>query len=290
MNRLSLERRAAVIRALVEGNSVRATCRLTGTAKGTVLRLLMEVGGACSVYQHRELRGLTCQRVQLDEIWSFVGAKERNLSKEERQTGQRGDVWTWTAIDADTKLVMSWQVGNRSWEYARLFVDDLASRLTNRVQLSTDGHRAYLQAVENAFGWNGVDYGVLEKIYGRPAEGPGAGRYSPPEVVGIKKTAVMGNPAPAAISTSYVERQNLTMRMQMRRFTRLTNAFSKKVENHAAAISLHFMWYNFARPHMTLTKEKKGIHTTPAMAAGKADHVWTAEEIVMLSDLNYHSS
>lgn len=282
MNKLPVAKRAEIVRALVEGNSVRATCRLTGAAKGTVLSLLVQVGEACSRYQDETLRDLPCKRVQVDEIWSFVGAKERNLTPEERSNGERGDVWTWTAIDADTKLIPSWQVGDRSWEYAKRFVDDLAGRLANRVQLTSDGHRAYLQAVDDAFGAN-VDYAQLDKIYGRPLnDGPSA-RYSPPECIGIVKKPIMGNPDPYHISTSYVERSNLTMRMSMRRFTRLTNAFSKKLANHEAAISLHFMWYNFARPHQTLTGSNGGILKTPAMAAGVADHVWTAEEIVSLT-------
>lgn len=279
MNRLSTERRALVIRALVEGNSIRSTCRMTGTAKGTVLRLLADVGAVCSAYQDQALRNLPCQRVQVDEIWSFVGAKEKNTPRELRGTAERGDVWTWTAICADTKLVPSWYVGVRDAEAARTFIADLESRLASRVQLTSDGLLMYLTAVEGAFGWNGVDYAMLQKHY---ANVPSSGRYSPPECVGAEKKEIMGEPDPAHISTSYVERQNLTMRMQMRRFTRLTNAFSKKLENHAAAISLHFMHYNFGRPHQTLTKARGGIHTTPAMAAGVASHVWKTEEIVGL--------
>ncbi len=284
MNRLSLERRTRVIAALVEGNSVRATCRMTGTAKGTVLRLLAEVGQACLDYQRGVMVNLPCRRVQCDEIWSFVGSKDRNTKPELRGTGERGDVWTWTAICADTKLVPVWHVGTRDASAASMFMDDLAPRLASRVQLTTDGHRAYLSAVEGAFGWNGADYAMLVKIYGPAPEGQR--RYSPPQIIGTETHWVMGTPDPDHVNTSFAERQNLTMRMQMRRFTRLTNAFSKKLENHMHAISLHFMWYNFARSHQTLTRANGGIHTTPAMAAGIADRVWKIEDIVALTDRN----
>ena len=281
MNRLTLAKRTAVVAALVEGASVRATGRMTGVAKGTILKLLAEVGARCLAYQDDTLVDLPCTVVQCDEIWSFVGAKERNIPAEEKGLG-RGDVWTWTAICADTKLVPSWHVGSRDADAALFFMEDLASRLANRVQLTTDGHKAYLSAVEGAFGWNGADYAMLVKLYGQAPEGQR--RYSAPELIGIEKKWVMGSPAEPLVSTSFAERQNLTMRMQMRRFTRLTNAFSKKLENHLHALSLHFMHYNFARPHMTLTKAAGGIHTTPAMAAGVADRVWTAEDIARLAD------
>jgi len=279
MNKLSDDRRARIVAALVEGNSVRATCRLTGTAKGTVLRLLGEIGAACLAYQQDAFQNLPCKTVQCDEIWSFVSAKEKNFPREEKGQG-RGDAWTWTAICADTKLVPSWYVGSRDAVAAYTFMGDLASRLANRVQLTTDGHRAYLTAVEGAFGWNGVDYAMLVKIYGHPQDG--TIRYSPPKLLSAEKTWVMGDPDEAKVSTSYVERANLTMRMGMRRFTRLTNAFSKKLENHQHAVSLHFMHYNYSRPHTTLTKANGGIHKTPAMAAGLTDHVWKVSEIVSL--------
>jgi IS1 family transposase len=248
---------------------------MTGTAKGTVLRLLADLGAVCQDYQRRQMVGLHCRLLQCDEIWSFVGAKERNVPKPDKGNG-KGDIWTWTAICADTKLVPCWHVGGRDAEAARLFMEDLASRLAHRVQLTTDGHRAYLTAVEGAFKWNGVDYAMLVKLYGHPDE---SGRYSPPEVIGTEKHVIMGRPDEAHVSTSYVERQNLTMRMQMRRFTRLTNAFSKKLENHMHAISLHFMYYNYCRPHSTLTKANGGIYKTPAMAAQLTDRVWTVADI-----------
>lgn len=279
MNRLSLSRRTAVIAALIEGNSVRSTCRITGTAKGTVLKLLAEVGTACLAYQRAQLVNLPCKKIQCDEIWSFIGAKERTIALAERGNG-RGDVWTWTAICADTKLVPCWHLGARDADAAAFFMEDLASRLANRVQLTTDGHAAYLSAVEKAFGWNGVDYAMLVKLYGQSPEGQR--RYSPPECVGTEKHWIMGQPVKAEVSTSFVERQNLTMRMNMRRFTRPTNAFSKKLDNHMHAVALHFMHYNFARLHATLTKANGGVHMTPAMAAGVADHVWKIEEIAGL--------
>jgi IS1 family transposase len=275
MNKLTTEKRCAVIRALVEGCSIRSTVRMTGVAKNTVTKLLVDVGTACSEYQSKTLRNLPCKRLQLDEIWSFVYAKQKNVPDEMKGEFGVGDVWTWTAIDADTKLIPSWYVGTRDGQAAADFVNDLAGRLAHRVQVTTDGHRAYLQAVEDAFGCE-VDYAMLVKLYG----GNGieeARRYSPATCIGCEKNAISGNPDPAHISTSYAERANLTMRMGMRRFTRLTNAFSKKVENHAAAISLHFMYYNFARRHQTL-------RVSPAMAAGVADHLWTIEEIVALLD------
>lgn len=281
MNKLPTVRRAAVLRALIEGSSVRAACRMTGAAKGTVLKLLAEVGEACADYQNRHLVQLPCTVVQCDEIWSFVGAKERNVPVAERGTG-RGDVWTWTALCSDTKLVPCWHIGRRDADAALTFMEDLASRLANRVQLTTDGHSAYLRAVEGAFGWNGADYAMLVKLYGQAPEGQR--RYSPPEILVTEKTWIMGDPDSSLVSTSFVESHNLTMRMRNRRFTRLTNAFSKKVENHMHALSLYFMAYNFVHVHGTLTKARKGIHTTPAMAAGVTDHAWKVEEIVSLLD------
>lgn len=277
MNKLSTAERAKVVAALVEGNSIRATCRMTGVAKGTVLKLLVDLGKACAAYQDRTLRNLSCKRIQCDEIWSFCYAKEKNLPDELKGTLGFGDVWTWTALDADTKLMVSYLVGGRSGAYAKKFIDDLASRLASRVQLTTDGYRVYLEAVEGAFGAD-IDYAMLDKIYSGPPR-EGQARYSPADCCGTRKTKVKGNPDMAKVSTSYVERQNLTMRMSMRRMTRLTNAFSKKMENQAHAVALHFMHYNFARVHQTL-------RVTPAMQAGIADHVWTLEELVGLLDSN----
>jgi len=286
VNRLSTERRAAVLTALVEGNSVRATCRITVTAKGTVLSLLADIGEACARLHDEKVRGIQAERVQCDEIWSFVSMKERNVPDEQRGTGKVGDIWTWTALDQDSKLCISWLVGTRSVAAAAEFVADLQARLASRVQLSTDGYYGYPPAVEGAFGWNGTDYAQLVKIYGGGGEKLG---YSPPpRVVGIQKEWVMGRPKWEDVCTSHVERQNLTMRMQMRRFTRLTNGFSKKAENHAHAVALHMAWYNWCRPHATLTRENRGIHRTPAMAAGLSDRVWKATDLVSL--LNHSQS
>lgn len=264
----------------MDGNSIRATCRMTGTAKGTVLRLLEAVGDACDRYQRGKLVDLPCQRIQCDEIWSFCYAKQKNVPEHLQGKDGVGDVWTWTAIDADTKLVPTWLVGQRDAGFAYEFVTDLAARLSNRVQLTTDGHKAYLSAVEDAFGAD-VDYAMLVKIYGAPV-GQEA-RYSPPVCIAANPHTVSGNPNPVHVSTSFVERQNLTMRMSMRRFTRLTNAFSKKIDNLEHAVALHFMYYNFARPHKTLANP---YPRTPAMAASVSDHIWTIEEIVKLVDSN----
>ena len=252
---------------------------MTGVAKNTVVHLLEDVGAACLAYQQKALVSLPCKRVQCDEIWSFIGMKASRTNAAKRAKGM-GDIWTWTALDAETKLVPCFHVGKRSGRDARIFLRDLETRLANRVQLTTDGLRSYLVAVEDVFGWNGVDYAMLDKIYGTSPEGER--RYSPAVVLGTEVRQVMGNPDSKHISTSYVERSNLTMRMGMRRFTRLTNAFSKKVENHKHAVALHFMYYNFCRPHQTLTKANKGVLKTPAMAAGVTDHVWKIEEIVAL--------
>jgi IS1 family transposase len=275
MNKLSTDRRAAVIRGLVEGGSIRGVARMSGVDKDTVLRLLVEVGEFCSIYQYHALRNLPCKRVQCDEIWAFCGAKAKNAKRE----GQ-GDIWTFTALDADTKLMVSWLVGPRDGPSCGRFLKDLASRLANRVQITTDGFKPYITAVENAFGWAGADFSQLVKIYANPGGSEGTHRYSPPICTGAIKTPMMGRPDSDHISTSFVERSNLTMRMSMRRFTRLTNAFSKKAENHAHAVSLHFMHYNFCRTHKTLTTAAKGVHTTPAMASGVSDHVWTVEELL----------
>jgi IS1 family transposase len=275
MNKLTTEKRAAIVRALAEGNSIRTTGRLTNTAKATVLRLLVELGEFCSTYQFYKLANLPTKRAEVDEIWAFVGAKERNATKD----GQ-GDIWTFTAIDADSKLMISWMVGQRRSEDARIFMADVARRLANRVQLTTDGHNMYLGAVEFAFKWNGADFAQLVKEYGPSLDADATRRYSPAECTGAHKEHVMGNPDMDLVSTSYVERSNLTIRMGQRRFTRLTNAFSKKAENHAHSVSLFFMHYNFCRAHQTLTKAANGIKTTPAMACGLTDHVWTVEEIL----------
>ncbi len=274
MNKLTSAKRTAVVAALVEGNSIRATVRMTGVAKNTIVKLLVALGAACAGYQDETLRNLPCRRLQCDEIWSFVGAKDKNVPAEKAGTFGIGSVWTWTAIDADTKLVPSFLVGTRDLGSAFTFISDLASRLRSRVQLTTDGHKPYLSAVEDAFGGD-VDYAVLQKLYG--SDPAGEKRYSPAQCIGTRCEIVQGDPDPKHISTSYVERQNLTMRMSMRRFTRLTNAFSKKVENHAAAVALYFMYYNFGRVHQTL-------RVTPAMEAGVSDHIWTIEEIVGLLD------
>lgn len=279
MNRLSIKDRARILVSLCEGVGIKATCRLTGASKNTVLKLLAEVGEACALYQDRVMTGLELKQIECDEIWSFVGMKERNVSEELKGILGLGDVYTWTAIDADTKLVPCWHVGNRGVDSAYAFIHDLAKRLANRVQLTTDGHKAYLTAVEDAFGAD-IDYAMLIKLYGNEGAGKeDARRYSPAEVTGTEKRPITGNPVMKDVSTSYVERQNLTMRMHMRRFTRLTNAFSKKLENHMHAISLYFMFYNFCKIHKTL-------RVTPAMEAGIDDHVWDLEEVIMMSETN----
>jgi len=274
MNKLPLAKRAQILGLLVEGNSLRATSRLADCSINTVTKLLVDVGTACAAYQDKTLRNLTCKRVQCDEIWAFVYAKARNASPEMKAAGEAGDVWTWTAIDADTKLIASWMVGPRTLESAHAFIADLASRLANRVQLTTDGYKPYLNAVEGSFGGD-IDYAMLVKLYGEPKGSAPERRYSAGECCGTIKGTVCGHPTEKHVSTSFVERQNLTMRMSMRRFTRLTNAFSKKVENHAHAVALHFMYYNFGRIHKTL-------RVTPAMEAGVSDHLWSLEEISAL--------
>ena len=273
MNRMPLAKRAQILGFLVEGMSLRSASRLADCSINTVTKLLVDVGAACADYQDGALRNLPCKRIQCDEIWSFVGAKQKNVPDDRKGEFGIGDVWTWTAIDADSKLVASWMVGTRDGDAAKAFIGDLAGRLANRVQLTTDGHKVYVQAVESAFG-GAVDYAMLVKHYGEGPQSPER-KYSPVEFVSAEKKRITGNPNTAHVSTSYVERQNLTMRMSMRRFTRLTNGFSKKVDNHAAAIALHFMHYNFGRIHKTL-------RVTPAMEAGVSDHVWTLEEIAAL--------
>lgn len=274
MNKLKIEKQAQVISALVEDNSIRATCRMTGVAKGTILKLLADVGRACADYQDKALRNLACKRIQCDEIWSFCYAKEKNVARDKKGQFGYGDVYTWTALCAETKLIISWFVGRRDAISAKYFMEDVAARLKNRIQLTTDGHKVYLDAVENAFGSN-IDFAQLVKLYGNGGV-EGVIKYSPAPYVGEIKTRVMGNPDRDHISTSYVERQNLTMRISMRRFTRLTNGFSKKVENLEYALALHFMYYNFCRIHQTL-------RVTPAMEAHVTDHVWTIGEILELT-------
>jgi IS1 family transposase len=272
MNKLDTEKRVQILACLVEGNSLRATSRLASVSINTVMKLLVDAGLACSEYQDKTLRGIKSKRIQCDEIWSFVGCKEKNVTAEKKRDGQ-GDVWTWTALDPDTKLVPCWFVGTRDAGCAYHFMHDLAARLANRVQLTTDGHKAYLSAVEDAFGTE-IDYAMLIKIYGNGG-GYSEVRYSPAVCMGAKKAVINGKPDFDHVSTSITERNNLTMRMGMRRFTRLTNGFSKKVENHEHAIALHFMHYNFCRIHKTL-------RVTPAMEAGISDHVWEISEIVAL--------
>jgi IS1 family transposase len=275
MNRLPIEKRAQIIGLLVEGNSMRAVTRLVGVSINTVTKLLEDVGFACSIYQNEVMRNLPCKRIQCDEIWAFCGSKEKNVAPEHRGELGYGDVYTWTAIDADTKLVPSFLIGRRDASYAHEFITDLAARMGSRVQLTTDGHKAYLSAVESAFAGD-IDYAMLVKIYGE-APKEDQRRYSLTEFRGITQGVVSGNPDPKHISTSFVERQNLTMRMGMRRFTRLTNGFSKKVQNLEHAVALHFMHYNFARIHKTL-------RVTPAMEARISNHVCTLEEIAKLAD------
>lgn len=270
MNKLSRDARAQILGMMVEGVSIRAISRMTGASKNTVVKLLADAGEAFSDYQDRTLRNLPCKRVQVDEIWSFVHCKQANVKTAKAAPEGAGDIWTWTAIDADTKLVPSWYVGARDGAAAQHFIGDLALRLANRVQLTSDGHKPYLEAVEQSFGAD-IDYAMLVKIYGEAAAP--AGRYSPGVCTGTIKTRVEGRPNPNHVSTSYAERQNLSMRMGTRRFTRLTNAFSKKAENHAHSVSIYFMHYNFVRIHQTL-------RCTPAMAAGVSKTLWELADMV----------
>ena len=274
MNRLPLTRRAQILHLLREGNSLRSTSRIVGCSINTVTKLLADAGTAARGYQDTTLRRLPCKRLQLDEIWSICYAKARNVPESKRGQLSYGDVWTWTALCADTKLMVSWLVGARDAEYAKAFLDDVAARLANRVQLTTDGHGPYLYTVDDAFG-GPVDYSVLVKMYGPAPEGQRG--YSPPQCVGTKRRRDLGKPDPDHVSTSYVERSNLTVRMMNRRFARLTDAFSKKLENHEHAFALFAMHYNFARVHKTL-------RVTPAMESGVADHIWSIEEIAELAN------
>jgi IS1 family transposase len=273
MNKLDTKARARILHLLCEGNSIRAITRLTGASKNTVIKLMIDAGKACATYHDEHVHNLAAKRVQVDEIWSFTYAKQKNVAKAKAAPANAGDTWTWTAIDADSKLMISWLVGGRDSGYAMMFMDDLRSRLANRVQLTSDGHKAYLEAVEGAFGGD-VDYAQLVKIYGASPESA-KGRYSPAECTGAVKTPIEGNPDPKYISTSFAERQNLNIRMHTRRFTRLTNAFSKKVENHAHSVALFTTYYNFVRIHKTL-------RTSPAMAAGVTDRLWEIGDIVAL--------
>jgi IS1 family transposase len=276
MNRLSTEKRAQILSMLVEGNSVRATSRIAGVAINTIQKLLLDIGAACAEYQDQALRDLPCKTIEADEIWSFVGSKQKNVPASHEDDPNYGDVWTWTALDADSKLIVSWYVGGRAFDDCMAFMEDLKGRLAGPIQLTTDGHQAYVAPVGLNFKQD-IDWAQIQKTY--RADHSGARRYSPQVCAGIKTRVLKGDPDPAKISTSYVERQNLTMRMSMRRFTRLTNGFSKKLDNHMAAIALHFLHYNFARPHTTLAGP---YPQTPAMAAGVADHVWTMTEIAAL--------
>ena len=270
MNKLDPKTRAQILTLLCEGMAIRAITRVTGASKNTVAKLLTDVGQACAAYHDQHVRGLTSKRVQMDEIWSFIYAKQDNVKRAKNAPADAGDVWTWTAIDADSKLLVSFLVGDRTTDSAVRFVDDLRSRLSNRVQLTSDGHKPYLEAVDTVFG-DDVDYAMLHKIYG--ASPQAERRYSPAVCIGAQKRRVTGEPDAKHVSTSFAERQNLTMRMHMRRFTRLTNAFSKKIENHTAAVALHTMFYNFVRVHQTLK-------ITPAMAAGVTERLWEISDIV----------
>jgi IS1 family transposase len=274
MNKLPLAKRVQILSMLVEGSSMRSISRVADVSINTVSGLLVAAGEACMAFHDENVRGVKAKRIQCDEIWSFVYAKKKSVPAAKAAPEGAGDAWTWTALDADSKLIVSFLVGNRDVECGHAFMQDVAERLANRVQLTTDAHKVYLDAVEDAFGGD-IDYAKLVKIYG---EGPAsAGRYSPAECTGIKKERMMGNPDPKHISTSYVERQNLTLRMSARRFTRLTNAFSKKVENHAHMVALYTVWYNFVRMHKTLK-------CSPAMAAGLTTTLWEMEKIVELID------
>ncbi len=277
MNKLAIEKRVQIVNLLVEGNSLRAISRISGCSINTVTKLLVDIGKACQIFHDAKVLNVKSKRVQCDEIWSFVYSKQKNVP--EGMDGEAGDVWTWVGIDADTKLAVSWLVGNRDAETANIFMQDVAGRLANRVQLTTDGLKAYIDAVDTAFGAN-IDYAQLVKLYGGDGSGTGNERkYSPVECIGSKKITVAGRPDEKHVSTSYIERQNLTMRMHMRRFTRLTNAFSKKVENHCHAIALHFVYYNFCKIHKTL-------RVTPAMEAGLTQDIMEISDIVKLLDNN----
>jgi len=272
MNQLSLEKRVQIVNMLLEGNSLRAISRIADVSINTVIKLLIDLGTACQQYHDENVKELNCKRIQCDEIWAFIYGKDKNLPPDLRGQYGFGSIWTWVAIDADSKFVVSYLVGNRDAEFANIFMQDVSTRLNNKVQLTTDGLKAYLDAVENTFGAN-IDFAQLVKMYGKPINSEH--RYSPVECTGIKKTIVRETPREKHISTSFVERQNLNMRMSIRRFTRLTNEFSKKIENHSHAIALHFMYYNFVRIH-------KSLRVTPAMQVGLTNHLWKIEDLVKL--------
>ena len=276
MNKLPLEKRTQILSMLCEGSSMRSISRVVDVSFNTIAKLLTDAGLACAAYHEATVRNVTSKRVQCDEIWSFCYAKAKNVPSAKNAPDGAGDVWTWTALDADSKLIVSWLVGGRDAEYANEFMQDVADRLSNRVQLTTDGHVPYLRAVEEAFGTD-IDFAQLVKMYGQAPDAQK--RYSPPVCVGARKEKFNGNPDRKHISTSYVERQNLTMRMSMRRFTRLTNAFSKRVDNHCHALALYFVWYNFVRVHKTL-------RVSPAMAAGVTDKLWEMKDVVAMIDAN----
>jgi IS1 family transposase len=276
MNRLDLEKRTQILSLLCEGVSLRSISRLADVSINTVLKLLVDAGKACAAFHDDKVRGVKARRVQVDEIWSFTAAKQKNVARMKTPVEGARDTWTWTALDADSKLIVSWLVGGRDSKYAMAFMDDLRSRLANRVQLTSDGHKAYLEAVEGAFG-SDVDYAMLVKIYGNAPEAV-KGRYSPAECTGARKERIEGNPDPKHVSTSYAERQNLIMRMQMRRFTRLTNAFSKKFENHMHMVALYTVWYNFVKQHKSI----KGL--SPAMAAGVSKTLWSMTDLAGMID------
>jgi IS1 family transposase len=276
MNKLPLEKRTQILVMLCEGSSMRSISRVADVSINTVTKLLVDAGTACAAFHDEKVRGVKARRVQVDEIWSFTAAKQKNVANMKAPVAGAGDTWTWTAIEADTKLLITWLVGGRDSDYAIAFMDDLRDRLANRVQLTSDGHKAYLEAVEGGFGGD-VDYAMLVKIFGAAPEAM-KGRYSPAECIGARKERIEGDPDPKHVSTSYAERQNLTMRMQMRRFTRLTNEFSKKFENHMHMVALYTVWYNFVKQHKTL----KGI--SPAMAAGLSDTLWSMTDLAAIVD------
>jgi IS1 family transposase len=276
MNKLPLKTRVQILSMLCEGTSMRSVSRLCDVSINTVAKILIDAGKFCAAFHDDNVKGVAAKRIQCDEIWSFTAAKQKNVPSMKAPVEGAGDTWTWTGIEADTKLIVSWLVGGRSGEYAIAFMDDLRSRLANRVQLTTDGHKAYLEAVEGAFGGD-VDYAVLHKVYGASPESS-KGKYSPAECIGTQKHRIEGEPDTKHVSTSYIERSNLTMRMHNRRFTRLTNAFSKKFESHVHLVAIWSVWYNWVRIHKTL-------RVTPAMAAGLTDRLWDFEEIVAAMDL-----
>ena len=276
MNKLPLAKRVQILTMLCEGSSMRSISRVCDVSINTVSKLLVDAGKACAAFHDATVQNVKTRRCQVDEIWSFTAAKQKNVRNMKAPVEGAGDTWTWTAIDAESKLIISWLVGGRDSDYAMAFMDDLRSRLANRVQLTSDGHRAYLEAVEGVFGGD-VDYAQLVKLYGAAPESM-KGRYSPAECIGARKERIEGNPDPKHVSTSYAERQNLTMRMQMRRFTRLTNAFSKKFENHMHMVAIYTVWYNFVKQHKTL----KGL--SPAMAAGVSETLWSVADLAEMVD------